>query len=134
VSRRPIVQQIHNALVTALTVDTDQPPTFRRLWQAETGARAADFAHQPTQIRFDDTTSEHHTIITILTYDRRGLLYRIAHTLFELDLSVHVAKVGTYLDQVVDVFYITDHQGRKIYDDRWLAEIRRRLTEAIDPN
>lgn len=126
------LQQICDAMVKSLTVGANEPPMFRRLWQSETGARAADFASMPTQIRFDDATSERHTIITIVTYDRRGLLYRIARTLFELNLSVHVAKIGTYLDQVVDVFYVTDHQGRKIYDDPWLAEIRQRLTTAID--
>ena len=31
-----------------------------------------------------------------------------------MDLSVAVAKIGTYLDQVVDVFYVTDQQGQKI--------------------
>ena len=46
-----------------------------------------------------------------------GLLYTITRTLFELELSVSVAKIGTYLDQVVDVFYVTDQDGRKITDE-----------------
>ena len=44
--------------------------------------------------------------------------------LFELGLSVGRAKIGTFLDQVVDVFYVTDQQDRKIKDDRRLEEIR----------
>ncbi len=125
------VREICDALVAALTVNADKPPAFRRLWQAETGTTAADYAQMPAHIRFDDATSEQYTIITILTYDRRGLLYSITRTLFELGVVVHSAKIGTYLDQVVDVFYVTDVQGRKIYDDPWLAEIRQKLNEAL---
>ena len=47
-----------------------------------------------------------------------GLLYTIARTLFELGLSVSVAKIGTYLDQVVDVFYVTDQAGGKMTDEQ----------------
>ena len=61
-----------------------------------------------------------------------GLLYPIARTLFELGLSVSRAKIGTYLDQVVDVFYVTDEAGRKLTDDRQLSEIRRRLLAAVE--
>jgi [protein-PII] uridylyltransferase len=60
-----------------------------------------------------------------------GLLYTISRTLFELGLSVGVAKIGTYLDQVVDVFYVTDRQGRKIDNHERLEQIRTRLLEAI---
>ena len=60
-----------------------------------------------------------------------GLLYTITRTLFELGLSVSVAKIGTYLDQVVDVFYVTDQDGRKIESDERLQQIRTRLLDAI---
>ena len=72
------------------------------------------------------------TIIDIFTHDRTGLLYAITRTLFELGLSVGRAKIGTFLDQVVDVFYVTDQQDRKIRDERQLAEIRRRLLESVE--
>jgi [protein-PII] uridylyltransferase len=59
-------------------------------------------------------------------------LFTIARTLFELGLSVSLAKIGTYLDQVVDVFYVTDQQGDKILDEHRLQEITSRLLGAID--
>ncbi len=121
------------SLVDALTVNAQRPPVFRRIWESGHGAKASQFSELPTQIRLDDATSERHTIITIFAYDRRGLLYSIARTLFELGLSVHGARIGTYLDQVVDVFYVTDQEGRKIYDDRLRSEIRRQLELAIQP-
>jgi [protein-PII] uridylyltransferase len=70
--------------------------------------------------------------VDVFTHDRRGLLYRIAQTLFELKLSVALAKIGTYLDQVVDVFYVTDQTGAKIEDEQRLQEINQRLLAAIE--
>ena len=64
-------------------------------------------------------------------HDRTGLLYAITRALFELGLSVWRAKIGTYLDQVVDVFYVTDGQERKIEDEQQLEAIRGRLLKMI---
>ena len=86
----------------------------------------------PTQVRIDNSTSERYTIIDIFTADRRGLLYTITRKLFDLGLSVSVAKIGTYLDQVVDVFYFTDSSGNKIENDDRLEQIRTRLLEEIE--
>jgi [protein-PII] uridylyltransferase len=63
---------------------------------------------------------------------RIGLLYTITRTLYELGISVHRAKIGTYLDQVVDVFYVTDEQDRKIEDESYLDTIHQRLMQAIE--
>jgi [protein-PII] uridylyltransferase len=86
----------------------------------------------PTQVRVDNATSSRFTIFDVFAADRIGLLYTIARTLFQSQLSVSVAKIGTYLDQVVDVFYVADERGRKIVDEARLSEVRRRLLDAID--
>ena len=124
-------QEVCAALVRSLTVDADKLPVFRRVWAADQTSSARDYASLPTHVRFDDSTSEQFTIITVFTYDRRGLLYSIARTLFQLGLQIHVAKIGTYLDQAVDAFYVTDTAGRKIYSQRHRGEIREGLEQAI---
>jgi [protein-PII] uridylyltransferase len=86
----------------------------------------------PIQVRVDNTTSEAFTILDIFAHDRMGLLYTIARTIYDLGLSVHVAKIGTYVDQVVDVFYVTDGEGAKIQDEQRLDHIRQKLVEEIE--
>ena len=71
-------------------------------------------------------------IIIVFAYDRLGLLYAIARALFDLDLSVHVAKIGTYLDQVIDAFYVVGADGSKLADDVRLEEVRRELLDAVN--
>jgi [protein-PII] uridylyltransferase len=72
--------------------------------------------HEPTVVQIDIETSDRYTIIDVFADDRQGLLYVITRAIFELGLSVHGARISTKLDQIVDVFYVTDQQGRKVDD------------------
>ncbi len=85
-----------------------------------------------SRVAVDISTSREFTILDIFALDRRGLLYAMTRTLFELGLSVWRAKIGTYLDQVVDVFYVTDRSGSKVTDPRQLQQIRSRILQVID--
>ncbi len=84
-----------------------------------------------TQVEIDNTTSDQATIVEVFADDRPGLLYTIARTLFELDLSIRTAKISTSLDQAADAFYVTDKGGAKIIDEARLDAIRKRLLEAL---
>ncbi|MCA9268956.1 MAG: hypothetical protein KDA41_10825, partial [Planctomycetales bacterium] len=108
------------------------PPKFGRLWQ-DASRQSGSFTHLPTDIRFDNDTSDRYTVIDVFAHDRMGLLYAITRTLFECGVSVGVAKIGTHLDQVVDVFYVTDQEtGAKITDEARIALIRQHLVDAIN--
>ncbi|MCC7086744.1 MAG: [protein-PII] uridylyltransferase [Pirellulales bacterium] len=123
------LEEIDRRLIDSLACG--EPPVFRRVWQSST-RRASDVLHiQPTRVRIDNSTSEQFTIIDVFACDRLGLLYTISRTLFDLGLSVSLAKIGTYLDQVVDVFYVTDELGDKIENEDRLDQIRTRLLQAI---
>ncbi len=128
--RRSDWTTIQQSLVEALLVPQVRaagvPPHLARWAGIERcGCRRAH------RVNIDNSTSRHFTIIDIFTHDRTGLLYAIARTLFELGLSVGRAKIGTFLDQVVDVFYVTDRDGRKIEDEQRLGAIRQRLLEVV---
>ena len=125
------IEQIQHALVQSLKSPSSNPPTFRRIWHMG-GHRPVKVPGVQTRVNADNSTSESYTILDIFAHDHTGLLYAITRTLFELGLSVARAKIGTYLDQVVDVFYVTDQDCRKIEDDRRLDEIRQRVLEVIE--
>ncbi|HEV3003651.1 MAG TPA: [protein-PII] uridylyltransferase [Pirellulales bacterium] len=125
------IDDVRNALVASLRRPNGAQPVFRRVWRAGAERRPAVLAPPPTRVLIDNATSRRHTIFDVFAADRMGLLYTIARTLFEAGLSVSVAKIGTYLDQVVDVFYVTDHAGHKVVDEQRLKEIQERLMTSI---
>lgn len=114
----------------ALDPKNSSPPTFPKIWGRRTEQDEAGLKTQPTQVRFDNSTSEKQTIITLFAYDRMGLLYAVSRVLFEMQLILHSAKISTHLDQVVDVFYVTDLNGNKITESTRLYMIRQRLLQA----
>jgi [protein-PII] uridylyltransferase len=115
------------------SIDSGEPPKFRKVWGHEHHEANAALSNLPNEVRIESQLSDECTIVEVFTIDRRGLLYRLARTLHDLKLIIRFAKIGTYLDQVVDVFYITERDGSKPTDDDRLAAIRTRLLEVIAP-
>lgn len=87
---------------------------------------------QSTDVQVDNETSDRATIIDVFAEDRLGLLYVITRTIFTLGLSVQAARISTRLDQVADVFYVTDSKGGKVTDPARLEAIRATLKGEID--
>ncbi len=94
--------------------------------------KEAQPAYQPVRVELDNDSSHKFTIIDIFAPDRRGLLYLIAKTIFELGLSVHSAKIATRLDQIVDVFYVQGPDQGKMTDPDKMREVKTRLTDQIE--
>lgn len=125
------LMEVCDSLTSALKHPTDEPPRFPHIWGSQSTGVEGNAPKPPVRVRVDNSTSERFTILDIFALDRMGLLYTITRMLFELGLSVHRAKVGGYVDQVVDVFYVTDVEGNKILDDGRLEEIHTRLLDKI---
>lgn len=83
------------------------------------------------EVSVRNDASDFFTIIEVGAADRIGLLYDITRTLFELSLDVHIAKVATYGDRVIDAFYVRDVLGEKITDDDHSAEVVRAITARL---
>ena len=124
------LQQISHALVTA--IDSHEPPAFRSIYGRQQREVEAALANLPQEVRIDNNLSEDCTIIEVFTVDRRGLLYEMARALHNLRFIIKFAKIGTYLDQVVDVFYVTERNGMKPLENARIQEIRDCLTGILN--
>jgi [protein-PII] uridylyltransferase len=87
----------------------------------------------PTKVEIDNRVSEDFTVVDVFSIDRVGILFAITNALYHLDLSIHLAKITTTVDRVLDVFYVTDRDGRKIDDLARLDRIRAAVLEALQP-
>src|SRR6266550_386161 len=86
-----------------------------------------------TAVNIDNEASDDFTIVEVFTEDRIGVLFTITYSLHQLGLSIHVAKISTNVDQVADVFYVTDEAGRKITDPYQVETTRRFLLQNLAP-
>ena len=86
-----------------------------------------------TAVNIDNEASDDFTIVEVFTEDRIGVLFTITYSLHQLGLSIHVAKISTNVDQVADVFYVTDEAGRKITDPYQMETTRRFLLQNLAP-
>ena len=66
----------------------------------------------PNEVRLDNELSEMGTVIEVFTVDRRGLVPPRPRAARPRSM-IRFAKIGTRVDQVVDVFYVTERDGQK---------------------
>lgn len=85
-----------------------------------------------TEVAIDDRASPRHTVVEVLTRDRPGILFTLAHALHELGLSIAVAKINTEGTRVADVFYVTEADGTKVAPGPRTQEIRERIASALE--
>lgn len=79
----------------------------------------------------DEEGSDFYTIVEVYTWDRPGVLHAITRTLYELGISIQLAKISTPGAQVADVFYVTDLSNNKLLDYELHEKIRQGLLECL---
>ncbi|WP_163327554.1 [protein-PII] uridylyltransferase [Desulfurobacterium thermolithotrophum] len=83
------------------------------------------------KVKIDNKTSDRYTIVEVSTYDRLGVLYAITKVLLEMNTRLRRAIIATEGNRVIDSFYITDIEYRKITDAKLLKEIEEKILQVI---
>ena len=124
------IEKICESMVDS--IDSEEAPKFPKVWGQDKAEASTQLTALPNEVRIDNELSQEYTIIEIFTFDRVGLLYKLARKLHDLKLVIAHAKIGTYLDQVVDVFYVTDRDGNPMVDEQQIGVVRRELLEVVE--
>jgi [protein-PII] uridylyltransferase len=104
-------------------IELERPPAFP--------SRTSVFT-VPPRVLVDNQASRFHTVVEVNGRDRPGLLYELTRELTRLNLQVSSAKISTYGEKVVDVFYVKNLFGHKIEHPQKLDEIRAALTAVLE--
>jgi [protein-PII] uridylyltransferase len=88
------------------------------------------FKVQP-RVLIDNGASKDHTVIEVNGRDRPGLLCQVTEALSKMKITIRKARVATFGEHVVDVFYVQDEGGQKIDSPRRRATIERKLLAAL---
>jgi len=81
----------------------------------------------PAKVVFDNEASDTYSVIEVYAANQPGIAYGISRTLTDFQINVFRAKIGTRSDQVVEVFYVLDCNGKKITEKDFIEEIRQSL-------
>lgn len=120
-------EEVATAIRKVLRSETDVETLLKSRGRFAVKATQGPVSDLPLRIVVDNETSDRYTVVDVFAHDRPGLLYQITRSLYELQLSVVLAKIATHFDQVLDVFFVTDSAGRKIHDSERLKAIRLHL-------
>ncbi len=81
-----------------------------------------------TEIFIDNRSATRHTVVEVLTQDRRDLLFWLSAALHREEITIDLAKINTEGERVADVFYVTNRDGSKL--DREQVERAERRVQA----
>jgi len=79
------------------------------------------------RVLIDNKASARATVVEVNGRDRPGLLYELTLALTRLQFMIHGARIATYGERAIDVFYVQDALGDKIESPAKLKRIRERL-------
>ena len=122
--------EICQKVVDTISGKIKGPPKFRKKW-GEEESRALKLSRPEINVKTNNRSVNHATIIDVFGYDKPGLLYQISKKIYRLGLDITGARVSTYAHQIIDVFYVTDEDGNKIRNPNQLQIIRNQILEAV---
>ncbi len=83
------------------------------------------------RVLIDNNASRSHTVIEINGRDRLGFLHDVTNVLNELGMQINSARISTYGERAVDVFYVKDIFGLKVENASKLKAIKEKIMAAI---
>ncbi len=87
------------------------------------------FKTQPN-IEFETNPQQNHTVMSLYTHDRPGLVSAVAQVFLACDIQLINAKINTLGDQVEDVFFITTQEDGALSEEEE-DELKSRLVESL---
>lgn len=103
----------------------------RELSGRETLPKRAHVFQVPPRVIVDNTASRHYTVVEVNGRDRPGLLHDVTRALTDAGVQIGSAKISTFGERVVDVFYVKDLFGMKIDHEGKKARIRETVMAAL---
>lgn len=83
------------------------------------------------QVIIDNSLSELHTVLEVDCLDRPGLLRDLTREISRLKLDIVSAHIATFGEKVVDVFYVSGADGKKVTNTAQQTAIRHRLLNVL---
>ena len=125
--RHEEVTQLHKTITEVLQGKVSPARILRR---PQDFGRLRVFEVQP-RVLVDNQASDRFTVIEVNARDRKGLLFTVTHALLDFGVTINSARISTYGERAVDVFYVRDLIGHKITADARIQRLKEKLITAL---
>jgi [protein-PII] uridylyltransferase len=86
----------------------------------------------PPDVVIDNALSDKSSVVEVTGLDRPGLLYDLTTAIGKLNLNINSARIVTFGEKAVDVFYVTDLTGGKIMQAPRQATLKKTLLSVFE--
>ncbi len=124
------LRRLDKAVLAA--VAGEEPAMARLEAKALPKVRAEAFRIEPA-VFVSNEASTRYTVVEVNARDRAALLSGLARAISDSKAIIHSAHIATYGERAVDVFYLTDLEGRKIETPARIKALEGRLLVAAAP-
>jgi UTP:GlnB (protein PII) uridylyltransferase len=81
----------------------------------------------PPRVEIKNTTCENATIVQVDSANKHGILLEVVQVLTDLNLSIKKAYISSDGGWFMDVFHVTDRDGKKLTDEGVIGCIQKVL-------
>jgi [protein-PII] uridylyltransferase len=121
-------ERVADHIVRALSGEIRLPEVIAA--RRKSAPREEAFSVAPDVV-IDNALSDRSTVIEVTGLDRPGLLYELTTVLGKLNLNINTARITTFGEKAVDVFYVTDLTGGKLVTPQRQAALRKALLDVF---
>jgi [protein-PII] uridylyltransferase len=118
---------LQDQLLDALTQPEEEAPTIT----ARLSRQRMQFTF-PTSVEFEQDETSNSTMMLVKTYDRPGLLSRIAQALQERKIQLRNARIATFGERAEDIFYLVGPGNQSLNDPAALQQLEQTITAYLE--
>jgi [protein-PII] uridylyltransferase len=108
-----------------------EPEELERHALSGARGRATPRTRISTEVNIDNKSASNYTVIEVITRDLPSLLFVLSNTLQQAGLSIWFAKINTEGERVIDVFYVSDAERRKVRAAAEIGRVREAIIAAV---
>ena len=131
VKDKAALKRLQKRIREILTGDTSLAKRLEK--EAKPKAKRLRVLDRAPTLRIDNDASERFTILELEGANAQGELYRVANELTRMNLVIHGAKISSYGDRYVDVFYLADITSGKVTSQAKIDQLKTRILELMQP-
>ncbi len=130
------IKRIEKKVIQALKGEINWQNEYKKIRPVLPTHEGQKYAHfdANTQVTIPLNASTSATVIEVKTIDRPGLLFDVSKAILEQNLQIISARIATYGERVVDIFYVKNEAGLMITSPKQIKRVEQAILSVLVKN